>query len=414
MRHLLVSYHTCPLEEPGAGLAGGMNVFLRGLLPGLARLGIRTDVLTRGTGSSPETTGPWPGVRIVHVPCGWKTPASREGALDALPRFVAGARRLVASPGQAYDVVSAHYWMSGVAALHLFPSHRPPLAFSYHTVEALKGRPAGTRPDRLFLARTAAEGLLAGEAERVVCFTRRDLAATRKVFPRMAGKGAVIPPGVDDAFRRSRRRTGARRLLGIPPRAFLFLLVARSDPEKNVSQAIAAFRDMAPEGPRDGVLLVAGQERPPGAVPDGVVFAGPVPHHRMPGLYAAADAVVCPSLYESFGLVQLEAMAAGVPVIVPAGGYWGESIGREGGGLVYDPADPRGIGKAMRAVRRDDALRARLSAEAERATAAFTWERCTESWARLLSRLSRRGSRRGTPRAPGGPRRRGAGRPGVS
>ncbi len=406
MRHLLVSYHTCPLEEPGTGLAGGMNVFLRGLLPGLARLGIRTDVLTRGTGKSPETTVPCPGVRVVHVPCGWKTPASREGALDALPRFVAGARRLVPSAGPAYDVVSAHYWMSGVAALRLFPLPRPPLVLSYHTVLALKDRPEGTRPDRLFLARTAAEDLLAREADRVVCFTRRDLAATRTVYPRLAGKGAVISPGVDDAFRRPQGRKEARRILGVPPRAFLFLLVARPDPEKNVSRAVAAFRDMGREGSGGAHLLVAGQERPPGAVPEGVVYAGPVPHDRMPRLYAAADAVLCPSLYESFGLVQLEAMAAGVPVIVPAGGYWGERIRREGGGLVYDPGRGRGIGDAMRAVRRDGASRARLSEEAERTASAFTWERCTESWARLLSALSRRGSRRGTPRAPGGHRRR--------
>ncbi len=401
-----MSYHTCPFEEPGAGLAGGMNVFLRGLLPGLAGLGIRTAVLTRGTGKSVETTDPCPGVRIVHVPCGWKTPASREGALDALPRFAAEARRSAASFVSSCDVVSAHYWMSGVAALRLFPSRRPPLVFSYHTVEALKDRPAGLRPDRLFLARTAAEDVLAREADRVVCFTRRDLAATRKVFPELSGKGAVIPPGVDDAFRRLPGRTGARRLLGIPPRAFLFLLVARPDPEKNVSRAVAAFRDMGRKDFRGGLLLVAGQETPPGAVPEGVAFAGPVPHGGMPSLYAAADAVLCPSLYESFGLVQLEAMAAGVPVIVPAGGYWGEKIRREGGGLVYDPRRGPGLGDAMRAIGRDGALRARLSGEAARAASAFTWERCTASWGRLLTALSRRGSRRETPRAPAGPRRR--------
>ena len=410
MRHLLVSYHTCPLEEPGAGLAGGMNVFLRGLLPGLSCLGIRTDVLTRGTGKSLETTAAFPGVRIVHVPCGWETPASREGALVALPRFIAGARRFLASEGCACDVVSAHYWMSGIAALRLFPLPRPPLVFSYHTVEALKGRPspgpAGQGPDRLFLARTAAEDVLAREADRVVCFTRCDLAATRKVFPELSGKGAVIPPGVGDAFRHPPGPAEARRLLGIPPQAFVFLLVARPDPEKNVSRAVAAFRDMGGDGFRGGLLLLAGQERPPGAVPEGVAFAGPVPHDRMPSLYAAADAVLCPSLYESFGLVQLEAMAAGVPIIVPAGGHWGARIRRDGGGLVYDPRRGSGLGDAMRAIRRDGALRARLSGEAARAAAAFTWERCTESWARLLSTLSRRGSRRGTPRAPAGPRRR--------
>ncbi len=406
MRHLLVSYHTCPLEEPGTGLAGGMNVFLRGLLPGLARRGIPTDVLTRGTGASVETTAPWPGVRIVHVPCGWPVPATREGALDALPRFVAGARRFLASGSAAWDVVSAHYWMSGVAALRLAPPPRPPLVFCYHTVEALKARPAGAPPDRLFAARAAGEALLAREADRVVCFSRRDLAATRTVFPRLAGKGAVVAPGVDDAFRRRAGRREARRRLGVPPRGFLFLLVARPDPEKNLSRAIAAFRGLPGTGGRGGLLLVAGQDRPPGAVPDGIVFAGPVPHGRMPPLYAAADAVLCPSLYESFGLVQLEAMAAGAPVVVPAGGFWADRIAREGGGLVYDPRTESGLAEAMRTLRGDAALRGRLSAEAARAASAFTWEKCTASWARLLSRLSRSGSRRRTPRAPAAPRRR--------
>ncbi|MGE5189518.1 MAG: glycosyltransferase [Gemmatimonadota bacterium] len=406
MRHLLVSYHTCPLEEPGAGLAGGMNVFLRGLLPGLARHGIRTDVVTRGTGRAVETTAPWPGVRILHVPCGWQSPPSREGALAALPRFVAAARSLAASGPDAWDVVSAHYWMSGLAVLSLFPPPRPPVVFAYHTVEALKARPRGTRPDRLLPARAAAEKTLAREADRVVCFSRRDLAATRNVFPQLSGKGAVIPPGVDDAFRRHPRRGEVRWLLRLPRRAFVFLLVARPDPGKNVAEALEAFRAARGAGRRGEILLVAGQGRPPGAVPEGVVFAGPVAHDRMPSLYAAADAVVCPSLYESFGLVQLEAMAAGVPVIVPARGFWADTVRREGGGLAYDPRQGRALADAMRALARDAALRARLAREAARAAGPFTWERCTASWARLLATLSTRGSRRETPRARGGPRRR--------
>ncbi len=406
MRHLLVSYHTCPLEEPGAGLAGGMNVFLRGLLPGLARRGIRTDVLTRGTGRSVDVTAPWPGVRIVHVPCGWPAPASREGALGALPRFIAGARRLLASGGATFDAVSAHYWMSGVAALRLWPRPRPPLVFCYHTVEALKPGLERTPPGRLAAARARAEALLAREADRIVCFTRRDLAATRSVFPELSGKGAVVPPGVDDAFRAPAGRAAGRRRLGVPPGAFLFLLVARPDPGKNVAGAVAAFGGLAGAVARGERLLVAGQGRPAGRLPAGVIFAGPVGHGAMAPLYAAADAVLCPSLYESFGLVQLEAMAAGVPVIVPAGGYWADRIAREGGGLVYDPGAASGLADAMRAVRRDPELRARLSAEAARAASAFTWERCSASWARLLSRLARTGSPRRTPRAPAAPRRR--------
>src|SRR5512141_1257896 len=94
-RHLLVSYHTCPMEEPGEGFAGGMNVFLRGMLRGLSRRGIATDVLTRATGKAVEVSAPFPGVRIFHVPCGWKAPPSRESAFASIDLFVERSRILM-------------------------------------------------------------------------------------------------------------------------------------------------------------------------------------------------------------------------------------------------------------------------------------------------------------------------------
>jgi glycosyltransferase involved in cell wall biosynthesis len=111
-------------------------------------------------------------------------------------------------------------------------------------------------------------------------------------------------------------------------------------------------------------------------------------------LYAAADAVVCPSRYESFGLVPLEALASGIPVAVPQGTYWGGKVGSEGGGVAYDPEDPGGLSGAMRLLLSDPALRDRLSREGVRVASPFTWETCTDSWGRLLSSVSTPGSPR--------------------
>ena len=232
MNHLLFSYHTCPMEEPGVGLSGGMNVFLRSLLPGLAAHGFRTDVLTRGKGTGVEITRPFPGVRIFHLPCGWRVPVSRESAWDALPRFVRKARKLLAADRTAYDIVSAHYWMSGIASLE---SGLRPAAFAYHTIEARKAGSAGTPPQALSAIRREAEKRLAREVSCVVCFSEDDLAGTREIFPAVARKGTVIPPGVDDAFRNPPPRAGARQKRGIPAGAFLFLLAAREDPGKTSS-----------------------------------------------------------------------------------------------------------------------------------------------------------------------------------
>lgn len=403
MNHLLVSYHTCPLEEPGAGLSGGMNVFLRGLLEGLSERGIRTDVLTRGLGKRMEITDPFADVRILHLPCGWRVPPSRESAYDSLPRFIRGARQLLAAGRTAYDAVSAHYWMSGVAARGILrgtPTRgaclpaMSRLVLMYHTVEALKAVPAGAAGRKHSLLRKREEERLSGEAGRVVFLSRHDFARTGKILSAVTGKGSIIPPGLDDAFRHPPSGEDVRRKTGVSSGSFLFLLADRSDPDKNINAAFDAFRALRAEEGGRVRLLVAGQKVPKAALPEGAVCAGAVPHAEMPALFAAADAVLYPSTYESFGLVPLEAMAAGTPVVVPLGGYWAKRIRSVGGGLAYVPGTENGLIEAMRALCRDATLRKRLGEEGKRIAADFTWEKCTERWARLLSRCARPGSPR--------------------
>ncbi len=366
-----------------------MNVFLRGLLPALSARGISTCVLTRGTGRRTEETGPFPGVRIVHLPCGWRIPPTRESAHGALPRFLGKARKFLSSAGP-WDAVSAHYWMSGMAALPL----GLPFVFMYHTVEAFKRSASGPPPGGLSALRMEAERRLASAAARVVFFSREDFDRTRTLFPVLSGKGAVIPPGIDDPFRHPPDRDAARQGFGIPPEGFLFLLAARADPLKNTEEAVRTFLELRRKRGPAVRLFVAGQEGPASGVPEGVRYLGTVPHAGMPALYSAADAVLCPSSYESFGLVPLEAVAAGAPVIVPESGYWGGKVRSEGGGIVYDPGSKRGLREAM-----EKALAAKpggIPSEraAGRLPAPFTWARCAGSWARILSTVSRPGSPR--------------------
>jgi len=382
--HLVVSYHTCPMEEPGAGLAGGMNVFLRGLLRGFSRRGIPADVLTRAAGDDAEISSPFPGARILHVPCGWKLPPTRRGAFESLGRFVDGSLRLMREHRIAPRVVSAHYWMSGVAARRITDA---PMVLVYHTVEARKPVAGAPEPDPLSEIRRREEERLAAEAARVVCFSEHDLAETGKVIPFVTGKGIVIPPGVDERFRRLPPREVARAYVGLPAEADVLLVAARGDGGKNTAEAVDAFRRIRETRDRTRILVVAGQGGPDDGA-SGVTYLPSVPHDAMPMLYAAADAVVCPSRYESFGLVPLEALASGVPVAVPQGTYWGGKVGSEGGGIAYDPDDPGGLPGAILSLLSDPALRSRLSREGVRVASPFTWETCTESWGRLLSSVS--------------------------
>jgi D-inositol-3-phosphate glycosyltransferase len=366
-----------------------MNVFLRGLLRELSRRGHPVDVLTRATREAPDLSSPFPGVRIFHVPCGFPIPPTRQGAYDSLERFAGRALRLLKRHRIAPRVVSAHYWMSGVAARRISGA---PVLLVYHTVEARKPGAGERTEDPLSAIRRREEERLSSGAARVVCFSEGDLEETGKVLPFVAGKGIVIPPGIDDRFRRHPPREVARAFLGLPQDADVLLLASRADEGKNAGEALTAFRRVR-EGRKGRLLLVVAGQGGAGRDEDGVTFLPSVPHDGMPMLYAAADAVVCPSRYESFGLVPLEAMASGVPVAVPQGTYWGGKIRLEGGGVTYDPDDPDALPGVVRSLVSDPALRSRLSGEGARVASPFTWERCTASWERLLSSVS-------TPRNP--------------
>ncbi|MGE5248089.1 MAG: glycosyltransferase, partial [Verrucomicrobiota bacterium] len=349
--HLLVSYHTCPMEEPGRGLSGGMNVFLRGLLKGLGEAGVATDVLTRSTGKAVVVTTPFPGVRIFHVPCSWASPPARRAAWESLDLFTANCRLLLRRERIAPRVVSAHYWMSGVACRRLFEA---PMILSYHTVEARKAPSGdGGADDALSAARREAEAGLAREASRVVCFTEYDLAKNGRIFPGLSAKAVVIPPGVDERFRRLMPREVARSFLGLPQAATIFLLAARPDAGKNAAAALDAFRALRRQDDGEVLLVMAGHGAPVEPEEGGILGLGPVPHDGMPTVYAASDAVLCPSLYESFGLVPLEALAGSVPIVVPEGTYWGETVRARGGGIAYPAGDPEGLYRALRSLLRD-------------------------------------------------------------
>jgi len=381
--HLLVSYHTCPMEEPGEGLAGGMNVFLQGLLSGLSDWGMPTDVITRAVGETVEVTNPFPGVRIFHVPCFWKVPPTRESAFESLDVFIEKSRLLLYGERIKPTVVSAHYWMSGAAALRLFEA---PMVFTYHTVEAHKTDMVGSK--RLFLIRSAKEARLAKDANSVVFFTEQEKNRTTELFPELDGKSVVIAPGIDERFRAPIPREIARSFLGLPLDGNIFLFAAREDPGKNLSKALEAFNSLSSRFRERVTLVVAGQYRGAGSQEENIIYLGPVPHASMALLYSAADAVIYPSRYESFGLVPLEALSSAVPVIVPEGTYWGELIRSNGGGLVYSADDPSGLADAMLLLLTDLPLRARLAFAGPGVAGSFSKVKCADSWAKLLSSVS--------------------------
>ncbi|MCE7870381.1 glycosyltransferase [bacterium CPR1] len=334
MKHLCLSYHTCPLEETGTGLAGGMNVYLRGLLPALEA---DTLVLTAGQRSEEIELGR---SRILRIPCK-SEPWTREQAFQALPEFVRQARERI--HGQAFEAVSAHYWMSALAAEELVSGLKPVVMF--HSLD----------PQRNPVRRQAERGI-AARAASVVFSSALDRAVSQPSLPELS-RARIIRPGLDPAFH-PRDRSQARQALGLPEHETLIGLVARDDPAKNAALARQVTRDL-------GLTLV---EVPGPRWPRGL------PHHRMPDYYASMDLLLAIADYETFGLSVLEALASGCRVLVSDRGYWG-AMGRRTGAVRVTALQDLGhnLQLALQAPPPDRTLQSH-----------FTWPRAARRWLSAL------------------------------
>jgi D-inositol-3-phosphate glycosyltransferase len=394
-RHLVFSYHTCPLEEPGEALAGGMNIYLRGLLPELTKFGWEIDVVaswyqdeqlefreppTWGWQSEaaqdPDQVAP---VRVTRIGCRPKGVAwTREQATNQLDHFANLVRDRIDM--SRYTSASAHYWMSAAAAEIACPEL--PVTLCYHTIQGNKpGRPEEQ------CERMKRERRLAQSADAIVFNSIADL---KRSAPWLSGSAdlansnsfRVIRPGLSTYFT-PRPRPIARDFLashlgGGNLTGKLVVMAARQDPIKRVDLALTAIRTLRAQA-LNVSLLVVGQPLPE---EPGIYSMETVPHEQMPWVFAAADMVLCPSDYESFGLTVLEACSSGVPVLVPEASYWARIIENSEAGLVV-----RGSGwaEAIQTLLNDPMQSARVGLSGRVLSRSFSWGRAARCWDRLIS-----------------------------
>ncbi len=402
-RVAMLSFHTCPLAPPGAGSAGGMNVYVRELAAELGRQGVAVDVFTRDHGCALPMVKPiGPAARLVHVKAGPRAVLPKEALLPHLAEFagrVEAFARLEAAgrEGRRYDLVHAHYWMSGEAGLQLARCWGVPLVQMFHTLGHLKNLAAAA--EGVDALRLRAEARLARVACRVVAATPGE---KRELVGRLRAREArvsVVPCGVDLALFAPRDPEAARGRLGLAGSRPL-VYVGRLEPLKGVDRLLAAAARLVAAGADRGgpplrVVVVGGDGTVApscGGAPasDGerarlrrladalglagrVEFRGPQPQTLLPDYYAAAAAVVVPSAYESFGLVALEALACGAALVATPVGIVPSVVEDGVNGLLVEPGDEAGLARSLGALLADPSLAARLRAAARPAVAGFTW-----------------------------------------
>jgi D-inositol-3-phosphate glycosyltransferase len=414
LRVAVLSVHTCPLAPLGGWEPGGMNVYVRELSRELSRLGVATDVFTRRQDPDlPQVIELGEHARVVHIDAGPPRHVDKYAVIDYLSEFACNIQRFRNFVGARYDLIHAHYWLSGRLAT-LFQDHwRVPVVAMFHTLAQMKNRVAQDAAELEQQIRVDIERRTMATADRIIAATDVDRAQMLAAYGANPRNVTIVPGGVDlERFRPGSRRQ-ARQALGLGDERVL-LFVGRIQRLKGIDVLLRAAAELVGDNLPLRVLVVGGfspgihgrvsnEEREMArlraltaelGLERAVEFVGALDQDRLPLYYRAADVTVMPSTYESFGLVAVESLACGTPVVASrVGGL--PTIVRDGeNGWLVPWRNPRLFADKIRLILTDDELRRQFRQHGLATARRFGWaavaERTLDVYDSVLSRSAGR------------------------
>ena len=391
-RIAVLSVHTSPLDQPGTGDAGGMNVSIVEIAKRMAAAGIEVEIFTRATRSElPPRVEIAPGVLVRHVTAGPYEGLAKEDLPGQLCAFTSGVLRVEAQnePGY-YDLVHSHYWLSGQVGWRAQERWGVPFVHSAHTLAKVKNAFLAENDIPEPGSRVVGEAQVVAVADRLVANTADEAGELVTLYQADPTRVVTVHPGVDlDVFQPADARP-ARSTLGLPADAIVLLFVGRIQPLKApdlLLRAAARMLEADPELRSRLVIAIVGGPSGSGlaspehlhklaadlGICDLVRFEAPVPQHELADWYRAATVTVVPSYSESFGLVALESQACGTPVVAAAVGGLRTAVADGISGILVDGHDPSDYAQVLGRVIVEPRLWARLSRGAGEHAVRFGW-----------------------------------------
>lgn len=393
-RIAMLSIHTSPLDQPGTGDAGGMNVYVVETAKRLAEAGTEVEIFTRGTASTlPTTVELAPGVLVRHITAGPFEGLVKGDLPGQLCAVTAGVMRVEASrPEGWYDLIHSHYWLSGQVGWLASERWRVPLVHSMHTMAKVKNLELaeGDTPEPEI--RIIGEQQVVDIASRLTANTSDEARQLIDLYAADPSRVDVIHPGVDLQTFTPGDQAAARARAGLAADEFVVLFVGRIQPLKAPDVLVRAIAQVRADRPDLKVRAVicggpsgSGLDKPTALidlaneldVACAVTFLSPTSREDLADLYRAADVTMVPSHSESFGLVAVESQACGTPVIAAAVGGLRTAVVHEVSGLLIEGHDPRAYARAVERFADEPRLRAELGRGAVMHAASFGWENTT-------------------------------------
>jgi D-inositol-3-phosphate glycosyltransferase len=405
MNIAMLSYHTCPLATLGGKDTGGMNVYVREITRHLGAMGVHVDVFTRSQDEHvPHVLHDLGyGNRVVHIPAGPEHPLPRNVLTSYLPDFVNGVRDFANSKGIKYDLIHSHYWMSGVAGLELRTIWDVPVVQMFHTLVLMKNRVAQSPDEIEGPYRLEGEQSVLKSADRIIAATPAEMAQLQWLYQADIRKIVIIPPGVDIGRFYPIPPDEAKEFIGVPPCGRMILFVGRIEPLKGLDVLLGSIARLRQQDSLDEIrfcLVVIGGDKETDSdmvsaemariqalreqygLQDLVAFLGKRDQDTLPYYYSAAEVVVVPSYYESFGMVALEAMACGTPVVASQVGGLAYLVQDGVTGFTVPVDDPQALADRLMSLLRNPALRNQMGQQAVQYAQDYAWEKIAQ---RLVS-----------------------------
>jgi D-inositol-3-phosphate glycosyltransferase len=404
-RVAMLSYHTCPLAKLGGQKTGGMNVYVRDFSQALADTGIQVDVFTRlQPGCEPVVNHELgPNCRVIHIPAGPDRLVAVQEMEAYLQEFTAGVLAFAAAEGAAYDLIHSHYWLSGLIGERLRAAWgNVPLVQMFHTLGHMKNAIARSPSEFASAARLAGETHIVQVADRLIAATPAEEQQLTDLYGADPRKIAVVPPGVDVARFKPLDRAQAMQSIGIPPFRKNILFAGRIEPLKGIDtllEALARLQVQEPDKLADVCVTIVGGD-PWTPVPDSemqrlqtmagelglydlVTFAGSRDQDLLPYYFAAAEMVIVPSHYESFGMVALESMAMGTPVIASRVGGLAHLVVDGCNGYLVPAGDAAALAERILDLLDCERCRDQMSREARAYAQGYAWPKIVERMLRV-------------------------------
>lgn len=397
-RLAVLSVHTSPLDQPGTGDAGGLNVYVVETAKRLAERGTQVDIFTRRTASTPENKVElFPGVHVKHITAGPFEGLDKNSLPAQLCALTAGVLREEAfKPEGWYDLIHSHYWLSGQVGWVASERWNVPLVHTMHTMARVKNLnlAIGDLPEPK--EREIGEQQVVKVADRLVANTQEEANELINLYGANAEQVSVVHPGVDlDTFYPA-DQIKARKYFDIKPDAFVLTFVGRVQPLKAPDLLLLAGAELVKINPalKDKLQIVicgglsgSGFDKPTQLMDLAkslglekiTKFLTPVSRQNLAKIYQASDLVIVPSHSESFGLVAVEAQATGVPVVAASVGGLKTVVAHQESGLLIENHDPKNWASRINELINNPALRNKLSLGAVNRAKNFSWDSTVEN-----------------------------------